>query len=336
MRVRELVVVVNEITRTSIPCLIASWLEKDSEINVTFLELGRGKSLSQKVLSLKAVSNSDIIHTNQNYSAVFVTMFRLLNFWKPQKNLVLHTLHTDFRAFSFFQKLLFVILIAPFRQALIVNSKTTFNSLPMRSMQFKSTVIPHGVMFNMKNTPLHPSFEQISLIVVGRLVPVKNQQLVIKSLRILLDLGFNAKLTVCGKGPSYLKLKELSAKLNLTSNVTFTGELERSEVQELVSKSQFFIMASFFEGFGVATIESIANGTLPICSDINIHREIIGFDRLLFDHYSPRDLAETIIFFVKNPTKYRDIQKALLTRSKRFSKRVCEQSYLELYHSLTG
>ena len=72
-------------------------------------------------------------------------------------------------------------------------------------------------------------------------------------------------LTFCGSGPYLNKAKELIEKFELKSNVTITGFIPRSSVIEQLKKSDFLVIASSYETFGMTCIEAMAYG-IPVLS----------------------------------------------------------------------
>ena len=103
---------------------------------------------------------------------------------------------------------------------------------------------------------------------VGNLTENKNHRLAIIALKNITTRFKNVKLFLAGEGPERRNLERLISELHLCNNVFLLGKLPRSEVRELLWKSDFFVLPSKSETFGVVLIEAMAAG-LPTLSLTN-------------------------------------------------------------------
>ena len=93
----------------------------------------------------------------------------------------------------------------------------------------------------------------------------KNQILLLKAFSQVLDSKPGATLVIIGRGPNRTHLEAAVRDLKLDHAVEFLGALPRDEVAAQMSKSDIFLLSSFFETFGVVAIEAQAMG-LPVVS----------------------------------------------------------------------
>ena len=100
---------------------------------------------------------------------------------------------------------------------------------------------------------------------VGNLTENKNHRLAIRAMKDITTRFKNVKLFLAGEGPERRNLERLIRKLQLCDNVFLLGKLPRREVRELLWQSDFFVLPSKSETFGVALIEAMAAG-LPTLS----------------------------------------------------------------------
>lgn len=98
---------------------------------------------------------------------------------------------------------------------------------------------------------------------IGRLVSLKNFDLLIKAAHKLKEQSVNFRLRIIGSGPEHKKLSNLISDLSLADRVTLTGQLKREEIIEILSESHSLILPSSYETFGVVLIEALAMG-IPI------------------------------------------------------------------------
>lgn len=93
------------------------------------------------------------------------------------------------------------------------------------------------------------------------LIPRNGIDILIKAMPSVLMKFPEAKLKIAGEGPMKDELLGLISRLNVGSNVEFSGTLKHSEIPGFVKKSSVFVRPSRFEGFGVSFIEAMALGT---------------------------------------------------------------------------
>jgi glycosyltransferase involved in cell wall biosynthesis len=120
------------------------------------------------------------------------------------------------------------------------------------------TVIPNGVT-EMHEHPVRNKRRTLTLLFVGRLLPVKRLDRVIEA---LVGLG-EVTLTVVGDGPDRRSLEALASEHGLAGRVKFTGSLVRPEVVSAMAGSDALVLPSDVEGFPHVALEALASG-LPI------------------------------------------------------------------------
>lgn len=109
--------------------------------------------------------------------------------------------------------------------------------------------------------------ENIKLISVGRLVPQKRHDHVIRVFKEILDeiKDDSYILEIWGSGPEKNNLLNLIRELNLVNNVFLMGESK--EIHLEMNKAELFIMYSKFEGMPNSLMEAMALGLPVISSD---------------------------------------------------------------------
>jgi glycosyltransferase involved in cell wall biosynthesis len=113
---------------------------------------------------------------------------------------------------------------------------------------------------------------------VGRMVPVKNYELLIEAMAGLRAAGVGAQLEIVGgeeAGSGYGdRLRALCAQLQLKGGVRFAGA--RDDVPRLLRGFDVFVQASHWEGTSNALLEAMAAGLPAVVSEAGDSGRIVG------------------------------------------------------------
>jgi glycosyltransferase involved in cell wall biosynthesis len=125
-----------------------------------------------------------------------------------------------------------------------------------------ATVVPPGIEMNQFS---NQSVEKdIDLLAVGSLIPLKQFEIFIEVAAILKNSIPSLKAVLIGDGPEKEKLVGLIQKLNLSQQITLTGELSHPETMHYMYRSKVFLHPSGYEGFGLVNLEAIYAGAKVI------------------------------------------------------------------------
>ena len=108
---------------------------------------------------------------------------------------------------------------------------------------------------------------------VGRLDPVKNQALLLKAFKRVLDNYPSARLKIVGDGSEKEKLTKLAQELSITSTVDFLGY--REDVKEQLVSSDVFVLSSHYEAMPMTILEAMAVGVPVVTTDVGGIRHFI-------------------------------------------------------------
>jgi glycosyltransferase involved in cell wall biosynthesis len=106
------------------------------------------------------------------------------------------------------------------------------------------------------------------LVVLGRLVPHKRVDLVLRVLHALRDERPGLRLDVCGQGPDRPRLEALSQSLGLTDRVVFHGYLPEADKDRLLRRAALHVCASDVEGWGQAVVDAAGYGVPTVARDV--------------------------------------------------------------------
>jgi glycosyltransferase involved in cell wall biosynthesis len=133
--------------------------------------------------------------------------------------------------------------------------------------------------------------------VLGRLVPVKNHELLFDALRLLPG----AHLVVIGDGELRSNLELLARRLEIMDRVHFTGWV--TAVAEALSDVDVVVLTSTNEGTPVALIEALAASKPIVATDVGGVRSVLrhGENGLLVGSPQPSRVAQSIKQLLDSP-----------------------------------
>lgn len=149
------------------------------------------------------------------------------------------------------------------------------------------------------------------LLQLGRMVPRKGVDNVIRGLAKLKELGTICKLLVVGGDaacadrkltPEIGRLQDLARELGVENQVIFAGNKTRELLKYYYSAADLFITTPWYEPFGITPLESMACGTPVIGSDVGgiKYTVVNGKTGVLVPPNDPRALALNINLVYNN------------------------------------
>lgn len=137
--------------------------------------------------------------------------------------------------------------------------------------------------------------KKMACIAIGNLKAVKNYEFIVDAFACLPNQ--NLELDIIGEGESRTKLQAMIDDKKLPIHLLGS----RDKLHTLLPAYDLFIQASKYEGFGLAVVEAVAAGLVPVLSDIPVHREITNGKAWYFDLHNPESLISILQSFEKNP-----------------------------------
>jgi len=145
------------------------------------------------------------------------------------------------------------------------------------------------------------SENKLKIIAVGRLVPLKNFNLIVRASKELIDRNLTDFLVlIAGEGGERPMLEALIKELEVDAHVKLLGL--RDDIIDLMMASNLFVMSSSYEGLSIAMIEAMACGLPIISSNIRSFRDCITPEQngLLYPVGDHKALAECILRLAKD------------------------------------
>ncbi len=103
-----------------------------------------------------------------------------------------------------------------------------------------------------------------TFVQVGHLTHQKRVHVTVQAFAEIAKQRPDARLTLIGHGPAREELETLCHTLGVADKVTFTGQIPNAQVLAHLASSQFFVMPSVREGFGIVYAEAMACGCVTV------------------------------------------------------------------------
>ena len=176
------------------------------------------------------------------------------------------------------------------------------------SPRIKNSIILHnGVDVSIFTQKKYDSSAGFTIGCIGNFGDWKDQQTLIKALSLLTAKGIQAiKVRFIGTGEYLNTCKQLVAKLQLETMVTFETEVDHTQLPDFYRSLDLFVLPSYFEGFGCVFTEAYACGVPFItCEGQGMDDLIPGPERHLWlcKQQNPQDLADKVLYYYQNRPK---------------------------------
>lgn len=158
------------------------------------------------------------------------------------------------------------------------------------------------------------------LLALSTLEPRKNFDTLIK----YLDSAYSSidslpDLVVVGR-KGWLVDKILEGVKN-SNRIHFTGFVDDEDIYDIYKNAECFIFPSKYEGFGIPLLESLKANVLPLCSSIDVFKEILGEDYpFYFDYKDEAGFIKALEFYLNYPiVQKNDILDKTIARVSKFN-----------------
>ena len=196
--------------------------------------------------------------------------------------------------------------------------------------------IQNGVDVNRIDTILEKKqgkHERNTLICVGRMIPLKNHEFLIRLMEKLPDCS----LILVGAEDKEGKIRKLAHELGVLERVEFKGLIPRDAVFAELSNAGIYVSSSYIEGLPVSVLEAMRAGLVPVLSNIKPHEEICNKCNEGIVLPLEIDLWESVIKYYLN-MKQTDFEAECLrvkdVVEKHFSLDCMHSAYQEVYEKL--
>jgi glycosyltransferase involved in cell wall biosynthesis len=173
------------------------------------------------------------------------------------------------------------------------------------------------------------------ILYVGRLQARKNLPRLVEAYARARQHGVTEKLVLVGKKD--FQFDQLLARirdLGVESSVIFPGYVAGEDLPLFYNAAEVFVFPSFFEGFGLPVVESMASGLPTITSFGSSLEEVSGDAALLIDPLDTAAIAEALERVLGDAELRRQLSERGLRQSARFKSSTLGPQILDIYRSL--
>lgn len=293
----------------------------------------------------------DVVHTHMGNFPAPISAYL---YAKSKKIPLITTYHNDAiggfgsltrRLGVFLTNSLFCKMILKSSEKIIAFSEQNINeSLHLSYYSEKIAIIPNGIDFQKYRTSLSRDecrkklglpLDKKIILFLGAQIPIKGPQILLPAMKKIIREYPECYLILAGDGKSRNELQAKSISLGLENNIDFTGFVSNGTKIMYYKSADIFVLPSLHEAFALVLLEASICGLPLVVSGLDSLSCIIedGYNGLLTRPGDPLDLAEKIIFLLKNDDLRLNLgenaRKWIEQNEERFSwKRIAEKTEL--------
>ena len=159
------------------------------------------------------------------------------------------------------------------------------------------------------------------ILFLSTLKPSKNVEGLVDAYKLVKSKYPKIKLVIGGKkGWMYDSIFQKVKNLDLEEDIIFTGFVDEKDKPALFKGAKLFVLPSFWEGFGLDVLNSLACGTPVVVSNAGSLPEVAGNSGIYINPNDSSDIAEGIdkVLSMSN-LEYNKIVQEGLAQAKKFS-----------------
>ena len=206
---------------------------------------------------------------------------------------------------------------------------TEFYSDKLKNTKTKCVYIPHSLDYIPKQTS---KLDTKNIISVGRLSKEKGYDDLIEVFKLVVNKKPDWTLNIIGDGDQRKVLEEQINKNNLSNNIILHGYKNKKYIDNILTNSSIYTMASHEESFGLVLIEAQSHGVPCIAFDSAkgaveiIENQKSGY---LIKNRNKQQMADKIIELIENKELREKMGKESRINSYKYSKESISKKWLE-------
>lgn len=204
------------------------------------------------------------------------------------------------------------------RSFVTINGKWKYQESHLISLE--NPCLTTKEIFDAKSILLNKNYSgKLTLCFVGLISKQKGLEIFLSSLEKINKNNFIDMVYIVGDGPKSHIFKNQAELIN-NINITFTGAINRDELNNIYVKSHIIVLPTYSEGFPKVIAEASAYGCVPIVSNVgSIGQYINESNGILLKNNSVDNVYKAIIFLKENHSLLKKMSLECNKISKKFS-----------------
>ena len=166
----------------------------------------------------------------------------------------------------------------------------------------------------------------------GRISTPKNQLVLCRVFKTIIDNGFDVVLLIAGSR----QMEDIYASIEpyFCDRIQYIGE--RQDIPQLMSNCDAMCLPSIWEGLPITLLESLSVGCIPICSPVGGIPNVIknGVNGILSQSSSEKDYLSAIMQFLSlSQVQKQELKKACIESFSKYNIRDTANKYIDHYRS---
>ena len=199
--------------------------------------------------------------------------------------------------------------------------------------------IPDGLDVNrFSPLPRGVNSERVRILTVGRLIPRKDVQLLIRALpQLIQNTTRDFEVKIVGDGPCHENLVKLAEELGVIHKVRFAGSVPYSALPQIYQSADIFALCSLAEGMPLVVLEAMGSGLPVVATRVQGVEDIVqvGINGCLFTAGDVGALARDLASLINDDETRRKMGNASVLQAQRYDWKNIAQSYLDIYERVT-
>ncbi|QIK86194.1 glycosyltransferase family 4 protein [Erysipelothrix sp. HDW6B] len=182
-------------------------------------------------------------------------------------------------------------------------------------------------------SPNQMAMKQKQVIAAGRLHADKGFDRLLDIWALFVEAHPDYQLKIYGDGPLRNDLIDKAAKLQITSTVSFPGNIDNTDLITEMGSSVAYALTSISEGFGLVLIEAMSQYTPVIAYDVRASPSAIitdGVDGYLIKENDAQSFADKLALLATDDTMRDTMSRNAQKTSQKYTKEYIQNSWLAL------
>ncbi|HBE89913.1 MAG: hypothetical protein A3E37_03275 [Candidatus Andersenbacteria bacterium RIFCSPHIGHO2_12_FULL_46_9] len=195
-------------------------------------------------------------------------------------------------------------------------------------------VIPNGVEWDRFKPVERPRNKKVKVLFIGRLIPRKGFERVIRSLPEVQKKVHEAfEVEVVGSGEHRKKLDDVAQALGVAEQIKYVGTVPYDELEKSYQQADIFVLTSLSEGMPSVILEAMGCGLPVVASDVGGNNELVsdGWNGYLIRGDDSSKLANDLVQLIDDENLRSEMGQRSREMAKQYNWAEIMRQYNELY-----